>query len=308
MSSVRTAAIPARALLRRYVDSGAYADCYVVEVAAGVAQGEYVAAFYTTPLFKVERWLLRWLVARPSTDAEARLLSEGARDTFAAWRVEDRTADQLLLGDFTGRTKSWLMVEPLPDGGRRTRLYFGSAVIPRVDPETSRRSMGAGFAALSGFHRVYSRLLLGAAGKRLLRQDGRMPMTRTLGVAPYHAHIYYAAHERPKAASLREKLLTALPGDPLSRLLFVGELRDHKAGPHITSQFEIHFEERLLPAVEAELNHSGLSALIHPLTLDDLGDHTYLGRWIGQPVELDLTVLDPPGVNQGIARFGKSDF
>jgi len=28
----------------------------------------------------------------------------------------------------------------------------------------------------------------------------------------------------------------------------------------------------------------------------------------GQPVELDLTVLDPPGVNQGIARFGKTDF
>jgi DOPA 4,5-dioxygenase len=110
------------------------------------------------------------------------------------------------------------------------------------------------------------------------------------------------------AASLRAKLLAPRPDDPLFALLFVGELCDHKAGPHITSQFEIHFEQRLLAHVESELGQCGLSVLIHPLTLDDLGDHTHLGHWIGQPVELDLTVLDPPGVNQGIARFGKTDF
>lgn len=133
-------------------------------------------------------------------------------------------------------------------------------------------------------------------------------MTHEAGDAPYHAHIYYSAEERPAAARLRDKLRAARPDDPLSHLLFVGELRDQKAGPHITSQFEIHFEERLLPEVEAELARSGLRVLLHPLTLDDLGDHTYLGRWIGEPVELDLTVLDPPGVNQGIARFGKTDF
>jgi len=133
-------------------------------------------------------------------------------------------------------------------------------------------------------------------------------MTDTAGDAPYHAHVYFSAEQRPQAVELRDRLRKPLAGDPLSGLLFVGELRDHKAGPHITSQFEIHFGERLLPIVEAELTRSGLRVLIHPLTLDDLGDHTYLGRWIGQPVELDLTVLDPPGVNQGLARFGKTDF
>lgn len=133
-------------------------------------------------------------------------------------------------------------------------------------------------------------------------------MTNRVGDAPYHAHVYYSAQERPLAARLRDKLRAARPGDPLAGLLFVGELRDHKAGPHITSQFEIHFSEHLLPIVEAELARSGLRVLIHPLTLDDRGDHTHLGRWIGQPVELDLTVLDPPGVNQGLARFGKADF
>ena len=133
-------------------------------------------------------------------------------------------------------------------------------------------------------------------------------MTDGTGSAPYHAHVYYSAAERPAAAALREKLRTAPPGDPMSGLRFVGALRDRKAGPHITPQFEIHFDEDLLPAVEAELMRSGLRALIHPLTSDDLGDHTVLGRWIGEPVPLDLSVLDPPGVNQGLARFGKTDF
>jgi DOPA 4,5-dioxygenase len=48
--------------------------------------------------------------------------------------------------------------------------------------------------------------------------------------------------------------------------------------------------------------------LVHPLTEDDLADHTSLAHWIGEPVELDLTTLDPPGINQGMGRFGKSDF
>ena len=53
---------------------------------------------------------------------------------------------------------------------------------------------------------------------------------------------------------------------------------------------------------------SGLTALVHPLTDDDLADHTNLGQWIGNPVELDMTTLDPPGANQGVSRFGLSDF
>lgn len=62
------------------------------------------------------------------------------------------------------------------------------------------------------------------------------------------------------------------------------------------------------PAVVAAIEATGLRALVHPLTDDDLADHTSLAHWIGEPVELDVTVLDPPGVNQGIPRFGVSDF
>ena len=80
--------------------------------------------------------------------------------------VKARAADQLLMCDIGGRTRSWLMVAP-SDVPRHTRLYFGSAVVPVVNQATGKSSMGFGFTALLGFHKLYSRALLGAAATRL---------------------------------------------------------------------------------------------------------------------------------------------
>ena len=93
-------------------------------------------------------------------------------------------------------------------------------------------------------------------------------------------------------------------------MLFVGTLRDRKVGPHPIPQFEIHFPYLALPLLLPLPEGSALTVLIHPLTDDDLADHTTLGRWIGQPLPLplDLGTLDPPGMNQGVARYGKTDF
>jgi len=126
--------------------------------------------------------------------------------------------------------------------------------------------------------------------------------------APFHAHIYYSAEERPAAEALRATFIRcgADGGEP--HILFVGRLTDEKAGPHPIPQYEIHFHEGSLAGVIAAIEASGLRALVHPLTDDDMADHTDLGRWIGEPVRLDLSVLDPPGRNQGVARFGKTDF
>lgn len=120
--------------------------------------------------------------------------------------------------------------------------------------------------------------------------------------APYHAHIYYDAAERPVAAALRDDF----GKDPA--ILFVGAMTDGAAGPHPIAQYEVHFLARSERDVVAAITATGLRALIHPLTDDDLADHTTLAHWIGEPVTLDVTVLDPPGVNQGVPRFGISDF
>jgi DOPA 4,5-dioxygenase len=74
------------------------------------------------------------------------------------------------------------------------------------------------------------------------------------------------------------------------------------------AQFEIHFRAGAHAMLRARLAASGLTVLVHPLTLDDLADHTTLADWIGGPLALDMSVLDPPGVNQGVERFGRQDF
>ena len=124
------------------------------------------------------------------------------------------------------------------------------------------------------------------------------------GEAPYHAHIYFSDEVRSAASVLRDHFL-ALNPDPI---LFVGRMTDGPVGPHPIPQFEVHFLARSLPEVVAAIQASGLRALVHPLTDDDLADHTDLGHWIGAPLDLDLATLDPPGLNQGIPRFGKTDF
>jgi hypothetical protein len=148
----------------RYLRGKTYVDCYFTEIASRVSHAEYVEAFYTTAVFKLERWILRWFVAKSSADAQARELAHGTRDSFAAWSVEGREVDQLLLCDFQGRTRSWLMTSPIAGG---TCLYFGSAVVPVVDARTGDETLGFVFSVLLGFHKLYSRILLRAAVRRL---------------------------------------------------------------------------------------------------------------------------------------------
>jgi RimJ/RimL family protein N-acetyltransferase len=177
VSEVRACEVPPGTLLARYRDSGAYADCYATELPRSVSHPEFVHAFYTTGTFKLERAILR-LVSRPSTDADALELSRGERESFAAWTVEGRARNELLLCDYLGRTRSWLMVENFPDGGAGARLHFGSAVVPKKARGTAPASMGAPFNALLGFHKVYSRILLRAAASRLASTPGAAALRR----------------------------------------------------------------------------------------------------------------------------------
>ncbi len=170
MPHIQPHPLPTHALLTKYANAGAYTDCFVTEIARTVSHAEFVEAFYTGGLFKVERFLLRVFIAKPSTDLQARQLAAGELNEFAAWRVEARAVDQLLLCAIDGRTRSWLMVSAAEVPGR-TRLYFGSAVVPVVNASTGQSSMGPVFKALLGFHKLYSRALLSAAAKRLARAE-----------------------------------------------------------------------------------------------------------------------------------------
>ena len=125
---------------------------------------------------------------------------------------------------------------------------------------------------------------------------------------PFHAHIYYDASDRSVAEQLHSELRAKKGTGDLVDVLFVGEMTDRPVGPHPIPQYEIHFYRKALPTVLERIKASRLRALVQELTDDDLADHTTQALWIGEPLVLDLSVMDPPGTNQGFARFGKSDF
>jgi hypothetical protein len=162
MLSIKKCPVPANTMLEKYsTTDGAYTDCYITEVTQLIAFPQFITVFYTTPLFKLERLILKVFASKPSTDMDVRQLAEGNVKTFAAWKVENRSENQLLMCDFLGRTRSWLMFVPVDDS--QTRLYFGSAVVPKQNS----KSIGFGFRALLAFHKIYSRLLLYSAKLRI---------------------------------------------------------------------------------------------------------------------------------------------
>jgi hypothetical protein len=160
--------LPEHSLLFACHAKGDYTDCFMVDVAGDVSQRQFVMAFYTSRLFKVERFILKWLVAKPSTDRQVDLLASGSIDSFAAWTVEGRECNQLLVCDYQGRTRSWLMVEPVKAGpGIATRLYFGTGIASATDRKTGGKTMPLLFRLLLGFHRRYAPALLRSAVTKL---------------------------------------------------------------------------------------------------------------------------------------------
>jgi hypothetical protein len=169
MLSVQPCEIPQNSFLRKYEDGVGFADCYVTDVPGTVSQAAFIEAFYTSPLFKLERTMLWFFASKRATDADARQLAAGMASKFSAWRVEAQSSSEVLLADLTGRTRSWLMALPItaPNSMPCTRLYFGSAVVPQPSAGRQKASLGWRFHALLGFHGQYSRLLLRAASRRV---------------------------------------------------------------------------------------------------------------------------------------------
>jgi hypothetical protein len=161
--------VPADALLKTYPGGrhperwGHYGDCFSVTVDADVTLEGFVFAFYTSWVFKKERFILR-LLGAPSSDTQARGVAQGTRTEFAVWRVGERNASQLLMCDRYEFTRSWFRVEPL-DGGQ-TRLQFGTGVAAMPAGNAGVLTMSRGFRLLSSFHVHYSKVLLRAAAVR----------------------------------------------------------------------------------------------------------------------------------------------
>ena len=163
MISIKKCLPPENTFLEKYLIDGNYVDCYVTTVDRQISFPKYIFAFYTTWLFKVEQFILTYTVRKPSSDVEARKLANAEIDKFAAWTVEARNENEILMCDFMSRTRSWLMVE---NDEAKKKLYFGSAVVPKKGSV----NLDFGFRALLGFHQIYSVLLLYFAKSRIAHQ------------------------------------------------------------------------------------------------------------------------------------------
>jgi hypothetical protein len=154
--------VPPATLIAPYAAAEAhYVDCFEYVAPGPVTLERFVRAFYTQPLFRAERLVLRVLAAAPSTDADVDALATGASDRFAMWRVAGRTPTEVLMRDKSGRTMSWLQAEG-------DVLRFGSVVVP-VPGRGGKLTLGPVFHSLLGAHKVYSRALLAGAARRVSR-------------------------------------------------------------------------------------------------------------------------------------------
>lgn len=157
------AAVPTNSLLGAYQKQGAFTDCYTISVPDSVTLAQFIEAFYTTRLFKIERSLLATFLKYRSSDKQAMQLAHAHIDSFSAWQVETRKNDQILLRAW--QTRSWLSVEASNDEKTSTRLYFGSAVLAAH----STGKINPLFHLIGGFHQLYSKLLLRAAANKLIK-------------------------------------------------------------------------------------------------------------------------------------------
>jgi len=102
----------------------------------------------------------------------------------------------------------------------------------------------------------------------------------------YHAHVYYNAETKEKAAALRAALAENFKVE-------AGGLSDEPRGPHPVPQFNVIFETPEFDSVVPwlMLNRDGLDVLVHPLTDSSFNDHTAFAMWLGTPVPLKTEIL-----------------
>lgn len=105
-------------------------------------------------------------------------------------------------------------------------------------------------------------------------------------ITQFHAHVYYEAGTKDRAASLRAKIEDRFE-------MQMGRWHDKPVGPHPTGSYQIAFAPDLFGEIVPylALNRDGLTVFVHPDTGDDIPDHTDRAIWLGAQQELDLSAL-----------------
>ena len=105
-------------------------------------------------------------------------------------------------------------------------------------------------------------------------------------IAAYHAHIYYDALSRDRAARLRDWVEQRFE-------VRMGRWHDVPVGPHPQAMYQIAFKADQFPTLAPFLamNRMGLTVLLHPESGRPLDDHTINAVWMGEILPLVTAIL-----------------
>ncbi|OYU44745.1 MAG: dioxygenase [Burkholderiales bacterium PBB4] len=118
-----------------------------------------------------------------------------------------------------------------------------------------------------------------------------LPIASLSEIRGYHAHVYFDQATLERARVLCEAAAKEFP-------LKMGRVHERKVGPHPDWSCQLAF----LPEQFANLvpwlamNRGGLVVFVHPISNNEILDHTARAMWMGDIRPLDLSVLaDGPG-------------
>lgn len=112
------------------------------------------------------------------------------------------------------------------------------------------------------------------------------PILDTNSIEYFHAHIYYNAHNLEEARALR-----TLAGETFG--ISLGRLHERNVGPHLAWSCQLSVpKERFGEIIPwLALNRGSLDFFVHPVTGNDLIDHTQNVMWLGKSYPLNLEGL-----------------
>ncbi len=94
----------------------------------------------------------------------------------------------------------------------------------------------------------------------------------------FHAHVYFALRHIDHAKALHKKIT-----NERKDVTAIFPLINHLVGPHKMPMFELHFSNNDRNIIEwLESERGDMPVLIHPVSSDQLLDHTERAIWLGR--------------------------
>lgn len=103
----------------------------------------------------------------------------------------------------------------------------------------------------------------------------------------YHAHLYFDEHTVDIATEIYKQIHSQFSFE-------IGRFHEKCVGPHTKWMFQVSFTNNDFASFINWLNdnRSDFSILIHPVTGNDLQDHTEYASWLGDNINLNLKLFE----------------